>query len=123
MVHRYLDEMIKIEEQRAKQQGKTVNKQDLSRQLHTLAETELKWHMLKENLKEKENISVTDDEMQELAQKEADKTGITVDKLINYYNSSGYKNKLSDQKVFDFLKNSNTLKFVEPKEKGQGVNE
>lgn len=124
MVHRYLDEMLRIEEENAKKQGnKNYNRQEMSKRLHGVAEIELKWHMLKEELKKKENISVTDEELKDLAQKEADKTGITVDKLMNYYNSTGFKNKLSDQKVFEFLKNNNTIKYVEPKEKENKINE
>jgi trigger factor len=115
MVHRYLDQIIKLEEDKAKQQKQPFNRQEMSKKLHGVAELELKWHLLKENIKEKENISVSDDELQEFAQKESEKTGITVDKLMNYYNSSGYKNNLADMKLFDFLKNNNSVKFIEPK--------
>jgi trigger factor len=115
MVHRYLDQILKIEEDRAKQQKKPFDRHEMSHKLHSVAEFELKWHMLKENIKEKENILVSEGELQETAQKEAERTGITVDKLLNYYNSSGFKNNLADQKLFDFLKNNNSVKFVEPK--------
>jgi trigger factor len=114
MVHRYLDQILKLEEDKAKQQKKPFNRQEMSKKLHGVAEYELKWHMLKEDIKQKENITVSDDELQEFAQKESEKTGITVDKLMNYYNSSGYKNNLSDRKLFDFLKNNNSVKFIEP---------
>ena len=124
MVHRYLDELVRNEEEQAKKTGnKKFNRQEISRNLHGVAEMQLRWHMLQDSLVKKENISVSDDDLNELAEKEAQKTGITVDKLLNYYKSTGYKNKLTDQKVFDFLKNNNSVKYVESKEKGQEIHE
>jgi trigger factor len=117
MVHRYLDQILKSEEERAKQQKMRFNREEMSKKMHSVAEFELKWYMLKEKIKEKENITVTDEEMNETAQKESDRTGITIDKLLNYYNSSGFKNNLADQKLFEYLKNNNTVKFVEPKKR------
>jgi trigger factor len=114
MVHRYMDQIMKMEEDKAKEQKRPFNRAEMGKRMHGVAEYELKWHMLKENIKEKENIIVTDEELNEIAQKEAEKTGITVDKLINYYNSSGYKNNLSDRKLFDFLKSNNSVKYTEP---------
>lgn len=61
-----------------------------------------------------ENIAITDDEIKELAEKEAEKIGIPVDKLINYYKTSNQGERILDQKLFDFLKSNNIINKVHP---------
>jgi len=49
-----------------------------------------------------------------LAEKDAEKTGISVDKLLNYYKNSGQNERLLDDKLFDFLKEKNEVVKVDP---------
>ena len=49
-----------------------------------------------------------------MAEKDAEKTGLPVDKLLNYYKSSNQGERLIDQKLFDFLKEKNNIKKVDP---------
>jgi len=74
----------------------------------------VRWFLIKSELIKKENISVTDDELKELAEKDAEKTGIPAEKLLNYYKNSGQNEKLLDKKLFDFLKEKNNIVKVDP---------
>jgi trigger factor len=115
MVESILDEMVKSEEERLKKQGmKKVDTKYLKEYLQPSALNEVKWYQLKNEIQKKENLEVTDKELEELAAKDAEKTGLPVDKLINYYKSSNQTERMLDQKLFDFLKEKNEIKKVNP---------
>jgi hypothetical protein len=46
--------------------------------------------------------------------KDAVKTGLPEDKLLNYYKSSNFADRLKDQKLFDFLKVNNKINKMDP---------
>jgi len=115
MVESILDEMVKSEEERLKKQGmKKVDTKYLREYLQPSALNEVKWYQLKNEIQKKENLEVTDKELEELATKDAEKTGLPVDKLINYYKSSNQTERMLDKKLFDFLKEKNEIKKVNP---------
>ena len=115
MVESILDEMVKSEEERLKKQGmKKVDSKYLREYLQPSALNEVKWFQLKTEIQKKEKIEVTDTELEELAAKDAEKTGLPVDKLINYYKSSNQVERMLDKKLFDFLKERNEIKKVNP---------
>jgi len=115
MVESILDEMVKSEEERLKKQGmKKVDTKYLKEYLQPSALNEVKWYQLKNEIQKKENIEVTDKELEEIAAKDAEKTGLPVDKLINYYKSSNQVEKMLDKKLFDFLKANNEIRKVNP---------
>lgn len=58
----------------------------------------------KNEILKKEKIEVTDKELEELAAKDAEKTGLSVEKLINYYKSSNQIQRMIDKKLLDFFK-------------------
>ncbi len=114
MVESILDEMVKSEEERLKKQGmKKVDTKYLKEYLQPSALNEVKWYQLKNEILKKENLEVTDKDLEELASKDAEKTGLPVDKLINYYKSSNQMERMLDQKLFDFLKEKNEIKKVD----------
>ncbi len=115
LVANILDEMVKNEEESAKKQGyKKFDRSEASNRLKQAAEFNVKWYLIKEAIEKKENITISDEELNELAVKDAEKTGIAVDKLINYYKSSNYGEKLIEKKLIEFLKEKNLIKKVEP---------
>ncbi len=115
LVYNILDELVKHEEEHAKKENyKAFNKEETSKKLLPNAENEVKWYLLKSEIQKKENITVTDDDLKELAEKDAEKTGIDIEKLMNYYKSSNYGEKLLDKKLFDFLKENNKIIKVDP---------
>ena len=61
-----------------------------------------------------ENITITDDDLKDLAEKESQKIGLAVEKLLNYYKTSSQSEKTLDQKLFEFLKSNNTINKEHP---------
>ena len=115
MVESILDEMVKSEEERLKKQGmKKVDTKYLREYLQPSALNEVKWYQLKNEILKKEKLEISDKDLEELAAKDAEKTGLPVDKLINYYKSSNQMERMLDQKLFDFLKEKNEINKVNP---------
>lgn len=116
IVNNYLENLINHEEEHAKKEGvKNFNKDEAAKRNQKSAEYQVKWHMIKSEIEKKENIVVDEEDLKKLAEKDAGKTGITVEKLLNYYKSSNYSEKLKDEKLLDFLKENNNIKKVDPK--------
>ncbi|MCH7972610.1 MAG: trigger factor [Bacteroidetes bacterium] len=116
IVNNYLENLIKHEEEHAKKEGvKNFNKEEASKRNKKSAEYQVKWHMIKSEIEKKENIVVDEEDLKKMSEKDAEKTGITVEKLLNYYKSSNYSEKLKDEKLLDFLKENNNIKKVDPK--------
>ncbi|MDR3609381.1 MAG: trigger factor [Ignavibacteriaceae bacterium] len=110
-----LEDYVKREEEEAKKQGyKKYDKEEGKKRLAKSAEVEVKWYILKEAIQKQEDISISDEELNQLAAKDAAETGIAVEKLITYYKSSNYSSKIIENKVFQFLKENNNIKKVEP---------
>jgi len=115
LVDSILEEMVKSEEDRLKKQGmKKVDTNYLREYLKPSALNEVKWYQIKSEIQKKENLEVTDQELEELAKQDSEKTGLPVDKLLNYYKSSNQVERMLDKKLFDFLKMNNEIKKVDP---------
>ena len=117
LVENILDQLVKNEEEYMKKQGvKNVNTDELRERYKKTAENDVKWFILKQEIIKKENISFTDEELKEMAEKEAEKTGISVEKLLNFYKSSGQNEKNLDKKLFGFLEENNEIKKLKPQD-------
>lgn len=81
------------------------------------AEWNAKWQIIMEALAEKENIKVEDSELEELATKEAEQTGITVAKLMKYYKDTGRIDMLLEEKVINYLKDNAKITEIDAAEK------
>jgi trigger factor len=110
-----LKEMVKSEEERLRNQGvKKIDSQQLREYFKKAAENDVKWFLIKNEILKLEKIEVSDSELEEMAKKDAEKTGLPVEKLLNYYKSSQQSDKTLDQKLFDFLKEKNQITKVDP---------
>jgi trigger factor len=114
LVNNILDEYVKNEEEQAKKSKYPFNKDDSRKRLEKSAETEVKWYLVKNEIQKAENISLTDQDLTELADTESAKTGLPVEKLVNYYKTSNQGERILDKKLFDFLKSNNTIVKVDP---------
>jgi len=115
MVNSILDEMVQNEEERLKKEGmKKIDKKYLREYLQPSALNEVKWYQIKSEILKKENLKVSDSELEEQAKVDAEKTGLPIDKLMNYYKSSNQMERMLDKKLFDFLKEKNEIKKVDP---------
>jgi trigger factor len=75
-----------------------------------------KWALLREELIKAENVTVSDEDLEKLAEEESEKIKIPKDRLINYYKSSDQiKDRLIGDKLLKLLVNSATIKEVPEK--------
>lgn len=127
LVENVLGEYIKNEEEQAKKNRlKSFNKDEARNRLQKSAENEVKWYLIRNEIIRKEKLEVSEDEMLELAQKDSEKTGLPVEKLLNYYKSSNQTERSLDTKLFNYLKQNNTINKVDPKnfnKKDEAINE
>ena len=126
LVNNILEEYVKNEEEKSKKSKYPFNKEETRKRLLKSAESEVKWYLIGNEIKKNENITMTDADLTALAEKEAQKTGLTVEKIMNYYKNSNQSERILEQKLFDFLKSSNTFNRVHPdklKAKQEVVNE
>lgn len=115
-----LDRLTDSEMERAAQQGyKNLDKNVVRESLKPRADWFAKWQIISENLAAQENISVTDEDLEKLAEEEAKTTGISKDKLINFYKSSKRDDALLEEKLIKFLKENNKAIEVDPEEKAK----
>ena len=115
LINNVLEDYLKREEEQYKKMGyKKYDRVEASKRLAKSAETEVKWYLIKDSIQKKENISMSDEELTALATKDAEQTGIALEKMLNYYKSSNYTEKFVENKVFDFLKENTTIKKVIP---------
>lgn len=115
LVNNVLEEYLKSEENYAKQNKIPFNKDEARNRLRKSAENEVKWYLIKEQIQKIENLSVSEEELNEFAQKESAQTGLPVEKLMNYYKASNQIERIIDDKLFEFLKSNNKIKKVDPK--------
>ncbi len=115
LVKDIMNEMVKTEEERLKNQGaKKFDQKQMQDYFKPMAENDVKWYLLKNEIMKKEKIEVTESELEEMAKKDAEKTGLSVEKLLNYYKTSKQNDKTLDKKLFDFLKEKNNIERVNP---------
>lgn len=120
MVNNILEEMVKSEEERLKKEGyQKFSSDDLNKHLQPSAENEVKWYLIKNEILKKENLEVSDSDLEELAKKDSEKTGLPVEKIMNYYKTSQQSEKFLDKKLFDFLKEKNNINKVDPEKLAQ----
>ncbi|MEO8231085.1 MAG: trigger factor [Ignavibacteriota bacterium] len=126
LVNNILEEYVKNEEEQSKKSKYPFNREETRKRLSKSAENEVKWYLIKNEIQKAEKIEVNDEDIKALAEKEAEKIGLPVDKIINYYKTSNQTERLVDEKLYEFLKSNNTLTKVHPdklKVKQEAVNE
>ncbi|MFZ1291671.1 MAG: trigger factor [Melioribacteraceae bacterium] len=121
-VETILNRLIETEKQNAKQYKSPIpNDEVLKTNLKPRAEWNAKWQIVLENIAEKENIEVTEKELEDLAKEESEKINIPVEKLIKYYKDSNRIESLVEEKILKFLRENNTAKEVDPETKTKEV--
>ncbi len=123
-VEMVLKRLVDYEKDNAKRYNYPApDENQLRKDLRGKAEWNAKWQIMLEAIAKQENIEVTDDDLKVLAEKEAEQTGIPVDKLVKYYKDSNRDTGLLEDKVIEFLKNNNTIKEISAKDKAAEVKE
>ncbi|HEX2985054.1 MAG TPA: hypothetical protein VHO28_16060, partial [Ignavibacteriales bacterium] len=113
-----LNNLVESEKKKAERDKvKGFNPAAAREQLQREAEWSAKWQIVMENIAAAENITVSEEELKEAAQKEADETGISVEKILKYYENINKSDILLEDKVIKFLKENNTFKEFDPVER------
>jgi trigger factor len=120
----YVDNIAKrlLEAERRNAQQQKVphfDEEFVKQNLKPKAEWNAKWQIILENIAEKEQITVGDEDLEKLAKEEAGKTGISEEKLVKYYKDAGRLETLLEEKVLDFLKANNKAVEYDPEEKAK----
>lgn len=116
-VETVLNRMVEQEKENAQRYGnKNFDEKAAKEQLKQRAEWNAKWQIIMENIANKENIKVEDADLEILAEKEAEQTGIPKEKLVKYYKDTNRDAMLLEEKVINFLKENNKVKEVDPDE-------
>ncbi|MCF8242454.1 MAG: trigger factor [Melioribacteraceae bacterium] len=119
-VETILKSLIEQEKENAKKYKQHIPDENVLREsLKTRAEWNAKWQIIMESLVEKENIKVEDSDLEELAKKESEQTGISIEKLIKYYKDSNRTNAVLEEKAIKFLKNNNKVVEVDAEKKAE----
>jgi trigger factor len=122
MVNSFLDAFVDDVRSRARDRKLPKNFDDkkFREENRDYAVWQSKWLLLKERIAEVEKISVTDAELESLAETESAKMGVDKDRLLEYYraSSAGTEQLLTD-KIMAFLKQNATI-TEKPMETPQG---
>ncbi len=113
-----LRRLVEAEKRNAQQYNyPNIDENILKQNLLPKAEWNAKWQIIMENIAEKEKLTVTDSDLEALAKEDADKTGISAEKLVKYYKDSGRGEALLEEKVLKFLEDNNKAVEVDPEKK------
>ena len=113
-----LKRLVDAEKRNAQQYNiPNIDENVLRQNLLPKAEWNAKWQIIMENIAEKEKLTVEDADLEALAKEEAEKIGISAEKLVKYYKDSGRAEALLEEKVLKFLKEKNKIVEVDPEKK------
>jgi len=116
-VERVLDYFIKEETEKAKKENKPLPKvDDLKVAYKPYAEKEAKWQVVKENIIRIENLTVTDEYIDEMVKMEVERYNISEDILKDYFKGDAVKNNLLYGLLDKFLREQNPEKKINPDE-------
>jgi len=113
MVDAFLDSFL--DDIKNRSQDKTLpenfDEQKFREENRAYAVWQAKWMLLKERIGEVEDITVTENDIVQLAEEEAERIGVPKDRLAQYYKSSGaVRDRLLSDRVISFLREHSKIK-------------
>ncbi len=116
-VERVLEYFVKEETEKAKKEKKQLPRaEDLKTAYLPYAKKEAKWQVIRENIIRIENLTVTDEYIDELVKSEVEKYNIGEDILKDYFKGDAIKNQLLYGILDKFLSDENPRKGIDPEE-------
>lgn len=91
----------------------------LANALYPRAIQQVQWYLVAKNIARLENINFSDAELDEMIQKQHEKTGISIDKLKAYYKESNRASEELDAKILKFVEENNTFVSKDVELKGE----
>ncbi|MCX7611061.1 MAG: trigger factor [Ignavibacterium sp.] len=113
-VDKLLQDYVDEEEQYFKRNRISFDRNEAAQRLSKRAENDIKWLLIQDEIIKKENITVTDEEIDNEIKLESEKSGLPIDNIKQYYSSSKRKEKILEKKLFDLLFEKNKIKKVSP---------
>jgi trigger factor len=104
LTHAVLDQMMEERRQQNTRRGFPANygldDDDFRHQMWHIAEARAKWMLLREKLIEAEALEATDEDLEKLAETEAEKYGLSKENLLKYYRKyDSVKNQIVSEKL------------------------
>ncbi len=97
-----LDEMKKQNPSKELPEG--FNEKEYREKYQPYATFQAKWYLIRDNIIEKEQLNVTDAELEKRAEEDAPKMSIEKDRLLAFYkNSDALKDRITNEKLMNFL--------------------
>jgi len=113
-----LHKLVEYEKENANRQKlDNFNEKDALENLKPKAEWNAKWQIILDNIAKQERIKLDDSEIEVLVKEEAEKTGISEQKLMKFYKDSNRTEALLEEKVVNFLKEKNKVNEFDPAER------
>ncbi|MBN2789242.1 MAG: trigger factor [Candidatus Delongbacteria bacterium] len=110
----YLNNLI---DNAIKQYGPGMDRKMLEGIYRENAAVSLKWEYIRRKIIEKENLTVSDPDLEDKFKKISEDSSIDIDKVKQYYSPKEklqmLRDDILDKKVRDFLKSNNTVKLVD----------
>jgi len=119
-VETILNNLVESEKENAKRyKAPNFDEAAVREQLKPRAEWNAKWQIVMESIAKKEEIKVEDADLEKLAEEEAEKTGISKDKLVKYYKDSNRTLALLEEKVISYLKENAKITEVDAEKRAK----
>jgi trigger factor len=113
LIEHYIEHFIKEEIEYAKKSNRKIqNDDELRKKSESKAEHTVKFWLLKDKIMKDENITLTDEKIKEIAEKNSEKMGVTVDTLMKHYQDKEMQERLLTDVFYEFLAKNNTIKKI-----------
>lgn len=116
-VHNYAYQLADDELKRAKERNQKLqlSRDRIAHLYEPYAERSLKLFMIRDAIIKKENITLTDEKIQEKAEKDAKMYNMPVEQLAEYHKANSVS-ALTNEIFYDFLYNGNNIIKIDPEE-------
>jgi trigger factor len=119
LIKSVFDEMLERIKQRS-QDGKLPDDFDrdgFEAEYYTEAEWQAKWDIIRTHMIREKEITVSDEDIESLARRDAETMGIPADQVLKYYRENqSIRSKIQNDKLMELLESSVKIKEVEPKQ-------
>lgn len=116
LINNYLDNYVKTETEKAAKNKKKLDTKVLREKFLPQAVNLVKWYLIIDAIKNENNITVTDEFIENKAKESADMYGVKPEVLKSYFSSDEMKKQFLDEVVIDFLISQNNIKKVDPEQ-------
>lgn len=112
-LERYLNRLVEEEiDYRKKRKMPEAKRSEIAEAMRSRAERALRWFFIREGIVVEENLEVTPEKVQEVAESVSKTTGYPVDMLVQFYSGEKGYDEVKSRIFTDFLKSNNVKKLV-----------